>query len=137
MPEPLLAATGLTIRFGGLVALNGVDLEVAPSGITGLIGPNGAGKTTMFNVITGLLRPDSGEVAFDGHDIARWSPQRRGRAGIARTFQRLDLFIGMSVRDNLRSAWEASTPGGVFGRRGREGQQLVDTLLGQLGLEEV
>jgi branched-chain amino acid transport system ATP-binding protein len=137
VPEPLLAANGVTIRFGGLVALNQVDLEVADAGITGLIGPNGAGKTTMFNVITGLLNPTQGTVRYDGHDIVRWSPQRRGRAGIARTFQRLDLFIGMSVRDNLRASWEASVPGGVFGRRAREGAQLVDAVLHRLDLTDV
>lgn len=137
MAEALLAAKGLTIRFGGLVALDRVDLEVAPRGITGLIGPNGAGKTTLFNVITGLLRPHDGEVRYDGHDILRWSPQRRGRAGIARTFQRLDLFVGMSVRDNLRASWEASTTGGVFGRQSRSGAALVDELIERLGLGEV
>jgi branched-chain amino acid transport system ATP-binding protein len=135
--EALLAARGLTIRFGGLVALNEVDLEVAPSGITGLIGPNGAGKTTLFNVITGLLQPNAGEVRYDGHDIVRWSPQRRGRAGIARTFQRLDLFVGMSVRDNLRASFESSTPGGVFGRQAREGKDLVDAVIDRLKLGEV
>ncbi|MGN6474901.1 MAG: ABC transporter ATP-binding protein [Mycobacteriales bacterium] len=137
MSEPLLAARGLTIRFGGLVALNEVDLEVAPTGITGLIGPNGAGKTTLFNVITGLHEPTAGEVRSDGHDIVKWSPQRRGRAGIARTFQRLDLFVGMSVRDNLRAAWEASVPGGVFGRHGREGAALVESVIDRLGLGDV
>jgi branched-chain amino acid transport system ATP-binding protein len=136
-PEPLLAASGLTIRFGGLVALDKVDLDVAPTGITGLIGPNGAGKTTLFNVVTGLLRPTDGTVRYDGNDIVRWSPQRRGRAGIARTFQRLDLFVGMSVRDNLRASWEASTPGGVFGRHNRDGAQLVDSVLARLGLDAV
>jgi branched-chain amino acid transport system ATP-binding protein len=133
----LLAAQGLTIRFGGLVALDKVDLEVAPSGITGLIGPNGAGKTTLFNVITGLLQPTAGTVRYDGHDIVRWSPQRRGRAGMARTFQRLDLFVGMSVRDNLRASWEASVPGGVFGRHAREGAAVVDAVIARLGLGEV
>jgi branched-chain amino acid transport system ATP-binding protein len=137
VPEPLLAAQGLTIRFGGLVALDKVDLEVAPSGITGLIGPNGAGKTTLFNVITGLLQPTAGTVRYDGHDIVRWSPQRRGRAGMARTFQRLDLFVGMSVRDNLRASWEASVPGGVFGRHAREGATLVDAVIARLGLGDV
>ncbi len=137
MSESLLAARGLTIRFGGLVALNEVDLDVAPSGITGLIGPNGAGKTTLFNVITGLLQPTAGDVRYDGRDIVRWSPQRRGRAGIARTFQRLDLFVGMSVRDNLRASWEASVPGGIFGRHARDGAALVDAMIERLGLEDV
>jgi branched-chain amino acid transport system ATP-binding protein len=137
VPERLLDAHDVTIRFGGLVALQDVDLEVASTGITGLIGPNGAGKTTLFNVITGLLRPNSGTVHYDGHDIVKWSPNRRGRAGIARTFQRLDLFVAMSVRDNLRAAWEASTAGGVLGRHNREGVELVDSVIERLGLTEI
>jgi len=135
--DPLLAANGITVRFGGLVALNEVDLEVAATGITGLIGPNGAGKTTMFNVITGLQRPTAGELHYDGHDIARWAPQRRARAGMSRTFQRLEMFTGMSVRDNLLAAWEASIPGGVFGRRSAEGHRLVNEVLSRLDLHAI
>jgi branched-chain amino acid transport system ATP-binding protein len=125
------------VQFGGLVALSEVELSVAPSGITGLIGPNGAGKTTLFNVITGLQRPTQGGVQFDGGDITRWSPNRRGRAGIARTFQRLELFGGMSVRDNLIAAWEAKTPGGVFGRGGDKGRALVDSVVARLDLAAI
>jgi len=134
MADPLLAANDVTVRFGGLVALDHVDLEVAPGSITGLIGPNGAGKTTLFNVITGLLRPNRGVVLLDGKDMSRWAPQRRARAGVSRTFQRLELFVGLTVRDNLLSAWEASVPGGVFGRRAAEGRARVDDVLSHLGL---
>ncbi|HEX3899514.1 MAG TPA: ABC transporter ATP-binding protein [Mycobacteriales bacterium] len=137
MAESLLAASGITVRFGGLVALSEVDLTVAPSGITGLIGPNGAGKTTLFNVITGLQRPTQGGLSFDGGDITRWSPNRRGRAGIARTFQRLELFGGMTVRDNLMAAWEAKIPGGVLGRRSSAGRQLVDSVIARLDLSAI
>jgi len=125
------------VRFGGLVANDNIDLEVAPVGITGLIGPNGAGKTTLFNVLTGLNRPTSGSVAYDGQDISRWSPHRRARAGMSRTFQRLELFGGMTVRDNLLAAWEASIPGGVMGRRQSEGRQLVDEVIARLQLGAV
>jgi branched-chain amino acid transport system ATP-binding protein len=135
--DALLAAEAVTVRFGGLVALDHVDLEVAPGSITGLIGPNGAGKTTMFNVITGLLAPTSGRVILEGRDMTRWPPQRRGRCGVARTFQRLELFVGMSVRDNLLAAWEASVRGGVFGRRKSEGKGRVEEILGQVGLTQV
>ncbi|HVU62274.1 MAG TPA: ABC transporter ATP-binding protein [Mycobacteriales bacterium] len=134
MADSLLSASGITVQFGGLVALGDVDIDVASSGITGLIGPNGAGKTTLFNVITGLQRPTKGAVHYDGNEITRWSPNRRGRAGIARTFQRLELFGGMSVRDNLRAAWEAKTPGGVFGRGGEKGRELVDAVIARLDL---
>jgi branched-chain amino acid transport system ATP-binding protein len=137
MADALLTATGITVRFGGLVANDSIDLEVAPTGITGLIGPNGAGKTTLFNVLTGLQKPTHGTVVYDGSDIGRWSPARRARAGMSRTFQRLEMFVGMSVQDNLLSAWEASIPGGVFGRRAREGHDLVDEIITRLQLGAV
>jgi branched-chain amino acid transport system ATP-binding protein len=137
MADPLLVASGITVRFGGLVALDQVDLEVSPTGITGLIGPNGAGKTTLFNVLTGLGRPASGSVTYDGQNIGRWAPHRRARAGMSRTFQRLEMFVGMTVRDNLLSAWEANVPGGVLGRRAAEGHALVDEVIARLDLGAV
>ena len=137
MAEPLLRVSDVTVRFGGLTALDRVDLEVMPGGITGLIGPNGAGKTTLFNVITGLQAPTSGQVSLSGAVIDRWPPQKRARAGMARTFQRLELFIGLSVRDNLISAWESSVRGGVFGRRSREGRELVEDVLSRLNLRHL
>ncbi|HLI54990.1 MAG TPA: ABC transporter ATP-binding protein [Acidimicrobiales bacterium] len=137
MAESLLSVQDVTVRFGGLTALDHVDLEVQPGSITGLIGPNGAGKTTLFNVITGLQAPTSGHVSFGGELIDRWPPQRRARAGLARTFQKLELFVGLTVRDNLLSAWEASVPGGVFGRRSAEGRELVQHVLERLGLDHI
>src|SRR5579884_514665 len=135
MPErPLLDARGVTVRFGGLTALSEVDLSVERGSISGLIGPNGAGKTTLFNVVTGVIAPAEGVVFLDGEDITGWPPHRRGRAGISRTFQRLELFTGLTVRDNLLAAWEASVPGAVLGRRRRDGRRVVAEVLSDLDL---
>jgi ABC-type branched-subunit amino acid transport system ATPase component len=97
----LLDAQGVTVRFGGVVALDKVDFQAKERAITGLVGPNGAGKTTLFGVLSGLLRPRDGRVMLDGQDITGLSPQRRTRLGIARTFQRLELFGEMTVREHL------------------------------------
>jgi ABC-type branched-subunit amino acid transport system ATPase component len=96
-----LSATGVTVRFGGLVALADVSIDVLPGTIVGLVGPNGAGKSTLFGVLSGLLRPASGRVFIGGLDVTGVNPQSRARLGLARTFQQPELFMGLSVRDHL------------------------------------
>ncbi|HEY0392889.1 MAG TPA: ABC transporter ATP-binding protein [Candidatus Elarobacter sp.] len=98
---PLLAVEGVSVAFGGVQALNGVSLEVRAGEIFALIGPNGAGKTTLFNVISGVLRPDSGDVRFEGRSIVGWAPHRIARAGVARTYQIVRPFGRLSVVDNV------------------------------------
>jgi branched-chain amino acid transport system ATP-binding protein len=99
--DPLLEATGLTRRFGGVSALESLDLEVGPGEIIGLIGPNGSGKTTFFNVVTGVYPATAGRVTFGGAEITGLPPQRVYRAGIARTFQRSRLCLPLSIFDNI------------------------------------
>jgi branched-chain amino acid transport system ATP-binding protein len=98
----LLEARDVTVRFGGKAALSQTSIDVDRGMITGLIGPNGAGKTTLFNVVCGLLTPQGGHVVLDGSDVTRAPPHRRARLGLARTFQRLELFTSLTVRDNIR-----------------------------------
>ena len=99
---PLLEVENVTKRFGGIIALEGVSFSAEAGEIVGLIGPNGAGKTTAFNVITRLYTPDEGDVRFDGETLLNAPPSRVITRGIARTFQNVELFRGMSVLDNVR-----------------------------------
>src|SRR5689334_13910592 len=97
----LLEATGVTKTFAGITALDNVSLEVDAGQIVGLIGPNGAGKTTFFNCLLGLLKPDGGSVRFEGQELSRIPTHKRARLGIGRTFQRIELFSGMSPRQHF------------------------------------
>jgi branched-chain amino acid transport system ATP-binding protein len=113
--RPLLSATGIGKRFGGLQALDDVALEVSAGHIHGLIGPNGAGKTTLFNVLTGLYAADHGTVQLDGQVICGMAPHRVVAAGLSRTFQNIRLFAGMSVLDNVLAGAHLRGTSGVLG----------------------
>jgi branched-chain amino acid transport system ATP-binding protein len=97
----LLSVAGLTKRFGGVVANDGISFEVASGELVGVIGPNGAGKSTLFDLISGFQRPDAGRVRFDGRDVTGMRPDRLSHLGMARTFQKLKPFAGMSVLENV------------------------------------
>jgi branched-chain amino acid transport system ATP-binding protein len=116
--DPLLVLSGLTKRFGGLAAVQDVDLDVWPSEIVSIIGPNGAGKTTVFNLITGIYSPTSGDVRIAGQSMKGVSPDRVLRRGIARTFQNIRLFNNMTVLENVlvgqHSLLKASVLGSLF-----------------------
>ncbi len=118
---PVLLIEGLTRYFGALSALNGVSLSIAPRERRAVIGPNGAGKTTLFNLITGQLAPSGGRILFDGRGLAGLRPDAVARRGISRSFQRTNLFLKLSVLENLRLAAGADGRGSynLFGRVGR------------------
>ena len=129
MPEPpVLELEGVEARYGTVAAVRGVGLSVAEGEIVGLIGPNGAGKSTLVNVLSGFDRPDDGTVSLGERDITRWSPPRRGRNGIARTFQHSRSFRDLSVRENV----EVAALG--VGAGTREARRRADRLLDLLGL---
>jgi branched-chain amino acid transport system ATP-binding protein len=109
---PLLAVSGLSVRFGGIIALADISFEIARGEICGLIGPNGAGKTTLFNCLSRLYHPDGGRIVFDGHDLMRERPHRMAALGIGRTFQNLALFRTLSVRDNILVGGHSRIRGG-------------------------
>lgn len=112
--DPLLDVDGVTITFGGVVALAGVGLRVPHGALISIIGPNGAGKTTLFNCICGLYRPDRGTIRFNGRDLAGLRPDRVTRLGIARTFQNIELFGRMTVLENVLLGRHLHVKAGFF-----------------------
>ena len=128
---PLLEVDDVVVRFGGVTAVDHASFVAEAGTITGLIGPNGAGKTTCFNVISGLQRPTRGAVRFDGRTITRAPVHRRARRGMARTFQRLEAFGSLTVRDNVRVAHDIHRgPTGLLRRSAAD----VDALLERVGI---
>jgi branched-chain amino acid transport system ATP-binding protein len=119
----LLTVSDVGVRFGGVVALNGLSFTIEPGEILALIGPNGAGKTTLFNVVSRLYEASEGEVVFDGQDLLALPPHQIARRGIARTFQNLALVPGLTVLDNVRVGGHAASRGGfVVGCLGLSGR---------------
>ncbi|MFI7361354.1 ABC transporter ATP-binding protein [Streptomyces sp. NPDC050149] len=127
---PLLRAEEVSVSFGGRRALDQVTVAAEAGRVTGLIGPNGAGKSTLFDVISGLRRPEAGCVRLDARDITREGPARRARRGLSRTFQHLELFGRLTVRDNLLVAAE-------LGPERRHADRAADRTLARLGLTDV
>mgnify|MGYP005839443169 CR=1 FL=1 len=143
---PLLEVRDLRKHFGGIAAVDGVTFDVAEGKVVGLIGPNGAGKTTVFNLISRLYDPDGGSIRFQGQDLLRLAPHQVLEAGIARTFQNVELFRSMTVLDNVLVAASCRLRVGVLeallrppwvGRKEREARERALELLSFLGLEGV
>src|SRR5690606_37885901 len=102
--QPVLSIQGLSKRFGSIVTSNDISMDVHDCKLHSLIGPNGAGKTTLFNILTGLIKPDTGKIIFDGQDITAMSPHQRARAGLSRSFQILSVFPNLTTFENVRVA---------------------------------
>ena len=130
----LLEVNQVNVRFGGNHAVRDVDLAVDAGRITGLIGPNGAGKTTTFNVITGLQEPSSGKVVMDGKDITRLPPHKRARMGLARTFQRLEVFGSMTARENILTAAEIHKR---WSHDHRNPGEVADEIIDRIGVRSI
>jgi branched-chain amino acid transport system ATP-binding protein len=142
----LLQLDHVSKTFGGVHALEEISLSIRAGSIAGIIGPNGAGKTTLFNVITGALRADHGEIIFAAQPIRGWRPHRIARAGIARTFQNIRLFSNMTALDNVMVGADArhrtSVPGAIVGSprhraEQREGERVARDLLDFVGISDV
>ena len=137
----LLDVDRLRVSFGGVVAVDDVSFAVEEGTLVGFIGPNGAGKTTCIEALTGYLPQATGRVVFDGHDVRGLAPHRRARLGLVRTFQAVELFDDLTVRDNLRAAGNRRTwwqsLGDLFAPRWHDDESAIDAALDLLGLTDV
>jgi branched-chain amino acid transport system ATP-binding protein len=138
----VLVVEDVTVRFGGINALTDVSLQVGAGESVGLVGPNGAGKTTLFNCLLGIVRPNRGRISFDGRDLTRLPTYKRARLGIGRTFQRVELFAGMTAREHLLVAERSRRGDGSLlkdmlnkGRPSAEEISIADETLALLGIE--
>jgi len=128
---PVLRVENVSVRFGGLLAVDSVELEAEPGRITGLIGPNGAGKTTLFNVITGLQAPTDGRVYIGGEDVTDRKPHKRARLRMARTFQRLEVFGSLTARENIMVAAEIRNG---WSKDKENPKELTESILERIGM---
>ena len=140
MTQPVLKVSGLKKAYGAIQAVGGVSFEVLPGEIFGVIGPNGSGKTTMFNSVLGQIKPDSGTIALNGRDVTHAGPLELNRLGVGRTFQTLQVFGKMTVRDNLLVAAQEHK-GSMFGRMFAPGDSglgpKADVLIDQFRIRHV
>jgi branched-chain amino acid transport system ATP-binding protein len=137
---PILRTEGLTVRFGGLIALNNVSIAVQPGEIRAIIGPNGAGKSTFFNCVTGVLRPTAGRIVFEGEDIAGLPPHRISQRGIARSYQITNILPGATVLENVRIAAQSRHHAWSLLRHYRSYTDVIErarAVLDAVGLREV
>lgn len=132
----MLTVDSIELSFGGIKALRGVSFTAEPGEITGIIGPNGAGKTSLFNTISGFYRPNAGRVSFDGEDITHLSPDKRAERGLARTFQNIALFRGMTVLDNIKLGGHTRLRSGLFSALGYFGAARREELAFRAEIEE-
>jgi ABC-type branched-subunit amino acid transport system ATPase component len=140
----LLSVRGLSVEYGGVKALGGVDLDVEAGSVVGLIGPNGAGKTTLFECIAGFTRPTTGTVGFDGQDVSTWKPEERAKVGLIRSFQDARLFASLTVFQTMLVSLEKDTPSRLWSslvplpfvkEREEAKAARVDELITTMGLE--
>ena len=140
--EPLLVVEAVSKHYGGITAVDGMDLVVRPGQTVGLVGPNGAGKTTFFEIISGFVTPDEGRVIFDGLDVTRVAPEVRAGLGVVRSFQEAALFPTMTVLDTVELAHERLHPSGLLdavsgrSRTRRANRERARDLLALMGLDD-